>query len=148
VSDEYDQGASVPDRAQTAWKAIMRSFAIKAASERAQTAYEAAKWLATYGRNCVGKDAATVSFTPLYASSCVGVNEAKVYIENAMMAMLPTIIAEAEDMASRDLDALIAMVPLSDSDRSREASETGTGSTEGESAGRNGIVQTNPGDPA
>lgn len=109
-----DQGFD-PSRREAVRSAIFRSYAVKAASDRATEAEKAGQWLSTYGANCVGKDAASIAVRLDYAGSCVGASEAQAYIRNAIYVMLPTIIATAEEMVERDMEALLALLPPNDS---------------------------------
>lgn len=97
-------------RKQAVADAIYKSWAIKAASEKAQLARNAEQWLSQYGPNVAGEGDGTVNFRPSYAGSCVGAPEAQAYIQEAMYAMLPQIIAAARTLAVRDLDALLDLV--------------------------------------
>lgn len=90
--------------------AIRRSWAIDAAAKRATAAHDAAKWFGDYGKSLVGKDACSVNFKLAFASACVGSKEVEKLMAEAIFAMLPEIVLEAERMATRDLDALIALV--------------------------------------
>jgi hypothetical protein len=85
-----------------------RKIAIVA--DRAAPAERAGSWLAMYGRNCVGKDAGAVSWTPAFAGACHGSKEAAAYIEKAIVTMLPTILEEARIMAEADMMALMRMI--------------------------------------
>jgi hypothetical protein len=104
-----------------------RARAIAKVAERAAPAERAAQWLFQYGPNCIGKDAGAVSWTPVFANACPGAKEAAQYIRDAIMMMLPTIIAEAGDLAEADMHRLMHLLP-SDSDGSPKGGDAEGGS--------------------
>lgn len=95
------------DLLQKSAEAIRKSWAIDAAAKRATTAHDAAKWFATYGKQLAGKDSCAVQFRLHFASACVGSKEVEALIAEAIYAMLPEITRQAEELANRDLNALI-----------------------------------------
>jgi len=106
---DRDDLLALTDRVE---QAIFRSYNIKAASDRAVEARKAAQWLSTYGHNCVGKDALSISLRLAYASGCAGAVEAGTVIEAAIIAMLPQIVEEAKGMVARDMEALLGLLPV------------------------------------
>ena len=87
-----------------------RAWAIAEATERAVTAEKAGRWLHQYGSGCTEPGAGSLTWTPNFAGSCPGAKEAAAYIREAAMMMLPTIIAEAADMAEADMLKLMTLV--------------------------------------
>jgi hypothetical protein len=103
-------GEVAADRLQQFRQAQAKARAIAIAAEKAGPAEKAASWLSQYGPNCVGKDAGYLSWTPAFASSCLGSKEAADYIRDAAIMMLPTIIAEAEELATAEMLKLMALL--------------------------------------
>lgn len=76
---------------------------IALAADRAGPAEKAGSWLSAYGKGCVGSDAGSISWTPAFAGACRGAKEAGVYIEKAVIMMLPAILGEAQHLAEADM---------------------------------------------